>query len=403
MNHLIRLFTFVILFSNYANSQALKKPHTFILPTGVQIQDKKLTKPVFVPVNLHHRGFGYSAPTYKALNAASLPKSKSEIQILDMDENGFPSRILFYLPSQKSKLMNIKDWSGLLAENLKLGPETGIEYQLREQMTDEQGILHLKFDQYFDGIPVLDAEYFIHQYADQSILAHGQILQPDRVQDPLIHESRAYSLAKQHLQSKGIICSDVTSGPFSWLKTGLQNAILGYWFDLDKKSWHLVFQLDIFPNVMDRWLVMVDAVTGQIVKSRTNHCMIHFHGSACDTKHDLNMTSPQGAETTMARDLFDINRTVHVWREGGSVYLIDASRPMFKATQFKLDKPVGAIWTLDGLNSNPNNIRVDQIKTSSNTWPKNGISAHYNAGLAFEYFANTHARNSINGKGGTII
>ncbi len=392
----------VFLFSVSGNAQSFKKPHKFSLPSGIQIQDKKLVKPVFIPINLDHRALTYSTPTYKSISANALPVSKSQIRIQEIDANGYPARIRFFLPTQTSTQFNDRDWSGILTNKLELGPETGIDYMLKEKLTDQQGILHLKFDQYFDGMPVLDAEYFIHHYPDETVLAHGNILQPVHVIDPGISKLQAYDFAKQHLKTKGIQCLD-TQYPYSWLKTGLQKSVLAYWYNTGHKSWHLVYEMDIYPNVMNRWLVLVDAVTGNIVKSRSNHCSLFAHATNCSGNHDHVTSSPQGAETTVARDLFDINRTVNVWREVSTVYLIDASRPMFKASQFKLDKPVGAIWTLDGLNSNPNNIRVDQIKSTSNTWPKNGISAHYNAGLAFEYFANIHTRNSINGKGGTII
>ena len=44
------------------------------------------------------------------------------------------------------------------------------------------------------------------------------------------------------------------------------------------------------------------------------------------------------------------------------------------------------------------------VTSANNVWSeKSSVSAHANAGLAFDYFKNTHARNSINGSGGSII
>ncbi|MBP8724573.1 MAG: M4 family metallopeptidase, partial [Saprospiraceae bacterium] len=84
-------------------------------------------------------------------------------------------------------------------------------------------------------------------------------------------------------------------------------------------------------------------------------------------------------------------------------YMIDGSRPMFKSGSFTLDDPIGAILTLDAQFTNPNNLKVSQIRTTNNSWSKTAVSAHYNGGKAYEYYLNTHGRNSIDGKGGTIV
>lgn len=97
-----------------------------------------------------------------------------------------------------------------------------------------------------------------------------------------------------------------------------------------------------------------------------------------------------------------MDRTINVWREGADVYLIDASKPMFKAGQFQLANPIGAIWTLDAKNSFNPFPGKDQISSKTNNYTTVSVSAHYNAGQVYDYFYNTHDRNSIDGKGTTI-
>jgi len=87
--------------------------------------------------------------------------------------------------------------------------------------------------------------------------------------------------------------------------------------------------------------------------------------------------------------------------------MIDASRSMFNEAQSSMpNEPVGAIWTIDAQNTNPQNddFDYDHVKSSDNNWAsKISVSAHYNGGEAFEYFKETHNRNSINAEGGNII
>ena len=64
------------------------------------------------------------------------------------------------------------------------------------------------------------------------------------------------------------------------------------------------------------------------------------------------------------------------------------------------------IWTIDAFNTSPtlNSFRYDHVKSSNNSWSnRTAVSAHYNGAQAYEYFRNTHNRNSVNGSGGNLI
>jgi bacillolysin len=78
---------------------------------------------------------------------------------------------------------------------------------------------------------------------------------------------------------------------------------------------------------------------------------------------------------------------------------------MFKGGVVKADDPQGVIWTIDAGGSKVSeDLSIRQISSTNNSWNNaNGVSAHYNAGVAYDYYKNTHARTSLNGKGGTIV
>lgn len=403
MRHTILIYLLLFCQLTALQSQALKKTHSFLIKKGVSIEQKQIKKPESFTPKLDSRGlFSSISPQYKSMPGQALNAYKNNLTVISTNEFGYPSRIKCAVPELMDSRTAGTYWESHLPTVLGLLPITGIGFTLKSDEKDPLGITHLKYDQTFDGTLVLDGEYFIHLYTDQSAMAHGMIYQPTEVILPKLNIDQAYSSAKAYLKQLGIQCIEPSLQQKSWIKTGLQGYKMGYWYNRDEEIWHLAFQLDVFPNAMKRWGVLVDAVSGKVLKAIQNQCLFHMN-LECDHSKNNEPFSPQGSETTNAKDLFDITRTLNVWRESGNVYLLDGARPMFKLAQFKLDDPVGAIWTLNGLNSNPNNIQVDQIKTTNNTWSKTAVSAHYNAGIAFDYYANTHLRNSINGLGGTII
>lgn len=47
--------------------------------------------------------------------------------------------------------------------------------------------------------------------------------------------------------------------------------------------------------------------------------------------------------------------------------------------------------------------KLDHVKSANNTWNATAVSAHYNAGFAYDYYVNKFARNSIDGNGGNVM
>lgn len=341
----------------------------------------------------------------KQISGSSLPTRRSAFVVTESGKNGLPSRCKMKVLGTRSQ--QTLDASFLATELKRLMDPLGalgMEWKLFSESVDELGIRHLRFEQQFDGYPVEGGEYLVHVYLTGEAIAHGAALLPDQTTILKVSLQQAVDFAMKGLQENGIYCTSPMPEQPKYIKTGLEANRLIYAFIHSLDKFRLVHELKIFPNPTQKYLVWIDAETGTILKQRSDYC--HFHSNVtnkCSHSESNSEFNPEGGETIVAKDLFDVNRTLNVWREGSFQYLIDASRAMFKSSSFKLDNPVGAIWTLDALNSDPDNIKIDQVKSNNNTWSKTAISAHYNGGLAYEYFLNTHTRNSINGKGGTII
>lgn len=155
------------------------------------------------------------------------------------------------------------------------------------------------------------------------------------------------------------------------------------------KKQYLAWKVSYFASLSNHWEYFVDALTGQI---------LHKYQHICK----------DGPATATAQDLKGINRTFNTYEYGNAFLMLDTQQPMFNAAQSNLpDDPAGGILTLD-LNDNPLNAINSQLQhasSSNNNWSgqRTAVSAHYNAAVCYNYFRNTHQRNSLNGRGGTII
>jgi Zn-dependent metalloprotease len=151
----------------------------------------------------------------------------------------------------------------------------------------------------------------------------------------------------------------------------------------DENQEFLVYHVTVRPNFVERYEYFIEANTGKVLDYYNHTCYL----------------TPR---TATATDLNNKSRTINTTEDGGTFYLFDSSRPMFKT---KSDGDFeGAIITYDMKNTQLSNPKYEIITSSNNTWSnKTSVSAHYNAGIAYEYFKNVHNRNSINGQGGNIV
>ena len=186
--------------------------------------------------------------------------------------------------------------------------------------------------------------------------------------------------------------------------------------DLIVQDGALVYRVKAYANVKQEFTYYLDAHSGEVLESFNNFCSLHHHfGHHGNHSHDTPAIEKEekssilmdGPTTANALDLSNTTRTINTYEVDGTFFMIDASRQMFNGSSSNLpNEPVGTIWTIDGQNTNPqdNNFDYDHVKSTNNSWAsKISVSAHYNGGEAYEYFLQTHNRNSINSDGGNII
>lgn len=296
-----------------------------------------------------------------------------------------------------------------------------LEIAITSKNISETGT-HLRTIQTFNQLPILGTEGVLHANEEIIHSYSGNLIFNLSVNTTAgISMADAIELAKKSLEKENIEWQEIPVDQYFLLEN--KERISGGLKILveEKNQSDLIWSLDMYASMHERWKIYVNAHTGTIVSKQPAFCKLWHHPEhgTCNSKSaemsiddkaeifDKEETTLLPPATATAQDLFNINRTINVFQESGTFYLIDASRPMFNAglSQFPNDAQ-GVIWTLDANNTYPQNNDFDytQITSSNNSWNnKNAVSAHYNGGKAFEYFSQTHNRNSINGQGGNII
>lgn len=303
------------------------------------------------------------------------------------------------------------------------------EFEIKSTETDELGHTHVRLQQKYGNIPVWGGEVIVHERNGRLEQVNGFYF-PTPVlsdkNDPLVtttavSQDKAEASVKADLSQKAAY--KTLEGDVLKQIGGQQvrSELVVFHVQDKKDAERLAWHITAYPSVIRRYEYFVDAQTNQILDSYESSCNLlgHIHTHKKGDNHlshkaeehleNESFGTPlarpllDGAATANALDLLNTTRVVNTYQVGSTYYLIDASRSMFKATTSVMPKnPIGVIQTFDYKNTDEGPAYF--ITSSNNSWSTatKGISAHYNAGKAFEYFRNTHTRNSINGKGGNI-
>ncbi len=275
-------------------------------------------------------------------------------------------------------------------------------WQVGRVRTDELGYTHVRLQQVHGQIPVYGGELIVHVGSDGvPFLINGkyfkvsdQEIVPHIVRDQALQIAVAAVLDDEPLR--------LMSPQVARLAPGPQLSAALYWWAGVKgdRPAKLAWRVEVMPHLLSRQTLWVDAYTGQVLHRQEEVCS--FLGPY--SHHAL---PPDGPATANAYDLLGQIRTIHTYQLNGAYYLIDASRPMFNANASNLpDEPVGAIWTItaNGTSPSSDDFYAAHLTTTDNQWGNpTAVSAHYNGGVAYEYYRSTFGRNSINGMGGTVI
>lgn len=292
------------------------------------------------------------------------------------------------------------------------------EFRITNTSSDDIGNVHVRMQQEYKGIEVWNSEVMVHTREGDPYLFNGRYI-PTPVYlntNPTISLDKAIEIAKNHRPVQ-----EFTGDQLKLLAGSPISGRLVIFTQIDKTGrGHLAYLIEMHPNLIAQYQIFIDAHDGSILDEIKASCAIHFQGDHSCNVNDISVNfvgheskfesliGPpplDGPATATATDLNNVPRTLNTYLKNGNYYLIDASRGMWAGGTLP-DDPKGAIWTVDAKNVSPenDNFNIFHVTSSNNTWnAKGAVSAHYNGGIAYEYFKNTFGRNSINGSGGTII
>lgn len=288
------------------------------------------------------------------------------------------------------------------------------EFKEISRKTDRAGHLHIRLQQVKGDAKVYGGEMIIHAYQDEIYSLNGRFYPtPAPKTAASLSKSQALEIAQKDIQqhSKWV---NLDNSNEAWLAgPQLSSELIIYHPNMNPEEEVYAWKLELQPNLKDRWVYILDAATGQILKKFNQTCSfmgIADHSCASHKAEVRPSTAVvedfDGPAVARSRDLFNIERQLNTYDVNGQFLLLDASRPMFNAQRTNIpDDIIGGIVTFDARRSSPQNEDFNFFFLTANdnrSFDPVGVSAHYNAGICYEYFLNTFGRNSIDGEGGSL-
>ncbi len=257
-----------------------------------------------------------------------------------------------------------------------------VELKHSETVIDNEGKKHIRFSQFYEGVPIWGKELIVHFDAENQIyLINGRYVPTPSdidVKSEKVKSDDAIRIAMQDL-SKTVNVLELEPGIKDLLKYRGPKAEKYIWIDSKTRKSALAWVIEIRPNIVDNWRYFIDTERGEILEK-------------------YNFSPSDGPTTAVAKDALGNDRTINVYLEAGNYLMIDASRPMYNNNP---QKPKGLIMTMTNNNTDLTKQSKPNIFSSTNNQWNDAfsVSAHYNTGLIYEYYRTAHNRNSLDDQG----
>ncbi len=242
--------------------------------------------------------------------------------------------------------------------------------------------LHSRYSQYYQGIAIWGGDLIVHQNKAGDVLSidANYIPTPEQIS------------IKPGISAEQAIISAQSALPMHTLYPDSESELVIYQDDNTPPVLAWQIKLDISLN--QQWISLVDANTSEVI--------LHYNSVPSEN------VQGQGVDT------LGVTRPLNVWQSQGTFFLNDTSKPMFDGSADPLDlqNSIGVIQISDARNQPPtSDPELDELKSifkitsdSPNSgWLEDGVAAAFNFSETYDYFLNKHGRNSLDGKGATIL
>ncbi len=257
----------------------------------------------------------------------------------------------------------------VLKEKLQL-TETDALKSLRIS-TDELGITHEKFQQFYKGVKVEGGTYTVHSKNGVITLLTGDFIPVDELNaEPSISETAAFDLALAHVDAKLYAWEpSVRAGFPDYEKPRGELVVVSDL--LGRSPARLAYKFDIYAaDPVYRAYVFIDAHNGTFIREN-----LRIH----ETNTPASGTAIYNGSVSFTADFTGSNYRLRQTSSGGGVqtYNLNNGTSYNNATDFT---------------SSSSNFTSDGV----------GVQAHWGAEQVHAYFFNEHNRNSYNGTGGVL-
>ena len=258
----------------------------------------------------------------------------------------------------------------------------GQELKLIRTQTDQLGKVHLRFNQYYQNLPVWNSALTVHMNHDGDVeLVDGAYFPTPKK----LNANAVVSAAQALLKARHAI-------PHGTQATAIDKPRLVIYPDNQQPA-RLVWEIQLSASLDQHWLILIDAHSGAYILS-------------------YNQVN-DAATTGTAQDLFGEQQLVNLYQSGSQFFMADTSKPMYQgASPFPIKPENGVIYILDDQNQSqidsegevqlPDRIAVAS-SSNRNSWPQDAVSAASSLSATYDYYTQVHSRNSIDGNGGSIF
>jgi Zn-dependent metalloprotease/PKD repeat protein len=253
-------------------------------------------------------------------------------------------------------------------------------FRITNRHTDDLGITHIRSVQQYKGIEVYGTESTWHLDAQKERYTGSFFTSKTDIDvKPTVTSGSGISKVMADLK-KNTVVRELNADEKKLLHYDAPTYELMI-VDKGQNEYRLAWVISVRPNLIQEWKYFIDAGTGEIIRKYNN-------------------TQSDGPTTANSTDLNNVSRSLNVYLEQGTYYLINMAETMYNSQSGE-----GVILTLDANNTSTVNLNYNYVTCTDNLWSQkqSAVSAHYNAKLAYSYFLSKFGRNSLNGQGGNII
>ncbi|MEZ5047262.1 MAG: M4 family metallopeptidase [Chitinophagaceae bacterium] len=305
---------------------------------------------------------GLMSPTF--LWAQSKPHA-ADIAQRTTDANGQVKFITFKPGASKKRAQSVQ----VLQQHLNL--PSNHQFQKKDENTDELGITHEKFQEYYMQLPVEFGQYKVHSKGGIISSINGEMYDVSNVNTtPSINASNALVLAKQKINASNYLSGNTASDQAMGYYGAQAELVVFPKIQYISSSNRLAYRLDIYAtDPLYRADVYVDAHTGEVFFENNK---IHHQ---------------------------DVAASGNSLYEGNVNFTADYTGSLYRLRQTSSG---GGCQTYNMNNGTSYTNSTDFTSSSSVFTNTKGVQAHYAAEQTHGYYMQKHNRNSFNGTGGII-